>query len=188
MNVPLIKILLPILPVNRKKVFIKGYVRSLEENCLTIFITNFSESKDILKIKDLNDDIIHGYYGSISSARKFDNFSSIIIDQNGYPHSIIINGLERIQTVNSIIILYDFKKIQNSETIDANNGCFSILQDLILKCNKGTCDINKHDPVFQSPSLLASTMFGQHIYYYVQLLKWLFYTIKSKEKVSLRFL
>ncbi|CAH0723400.1 unnamed protein product, partial [Brenthis ino] len=186
MSVPLIKILLPILPVNMKKAFIKGYIRSLEENCLTIFITTFSEDKDILKIKDLNDDIIHGYYGSISSKRKFDNFSSIIIDQNGYPYSIIINGLERIQTVNSIIILYDFKKVQNSVTINANNGCFSILQDLIHKGNKGTCDINKHDPVLQSPSLLASTMFGQHIYNYVQLLKWLLYTIKNKEQVSIK--
>lgn len=178
------KILLPEVP--SAEVFLRGQIWIADKDLKIIFITNYSASNEILGVNNHCDkeNIIYGYYGNQKNLNE--NYSnSLIIENFQYPKlsSLILNGVNK-NTENYILILYDYNKMKTSETLGTDDWCFSTLQALIQK-ECGQVNITTENKEFSpGPPWLESSMFGKHAHNYMQLLKWLFNSLRTRRKVS----
>ncbi|XP_069358750.1 phosphatidylinositol N-acetylglucosaminyltransferase subunit Q [Maniola hyperantus] len=185
-----IKILLPEIPNEVGEVFFKGHIKMTDQDCLTIFITTYSTSSKILAGKTVyKEKIIYGYHSNNNLPKnilkKFLN--SFIVNKIQYPKliSLVLNGVKK-KIEDCIVMLYDYNKMKNSETLSTNDCCFSTLQGLIQgECGQSYYRTSENKPRLQSLSWFESSMFGQHVYNYVILIKWLLNTVKSKRKVTI---
>nr|XP_026488206.1 phosphatidylinositol N-acetylglucosaminyltransferase subunit Q [Vanessa tameamea] len=183
----LIRILLPVLPNDNKDFFYKGYIDNSDHNCVTIFITAYANSPKIFKTKPLKENIIYGCSSDNVFDKKHMKIENwLITNRNEYPqiNSLIINGKPKTDA-DCILMLYDYNKVRNSETISNSDDYFSTLQGLIHKdagnhCNK-VCESS-----FKNNNWFTSSMLVQHVYNYIYLLKWLWKSVRNKKRVSIK--
>uniref|UniRef100_S4P5J0 Phosphatidylinositol N-acetylglucosaminyltransferase subunit Q n=1 Tax=Pararge aegeria TaxID=116150 RepID=S4P5J0_9NEOP len=98
--------------------------------------------------------------------------------------SLVVNG-GKINTENCIIMLYDYDKMKNSEKLDNSDCCFSTLQGFIQSESRKFNIKTENKITLQSPSWLESSMFGQHVFNYVKLIKWLLNTVSTRRKITI---
>ncbi|XP_050345972.1 phosphatidylinositol N-acetylglucosaminyltransferase subunit Q [Nymphalis io] len=183
----LVRILLPVLPNGDKDIFYKGYFENSDQNCITIFITIYAHSPKIFKSNQIKENVIFGY----SSDNVFENKhmktkNQLITDRKEYPQikSLIIKGKPKTDA-DYIIMLYDYNKVRNSETISNSDDYFLTLQGLIHKDAGDRCNIFC-EPSYMNNNWFTSSMFVQHAYNYIYLLKWLLNSVRNKGKVSIK--
>lgn len=184
----LVRILLPGLPQTNKDVFFKGFIKVADKNCLTIFITTYEINPNIIPLKRVSETVIYGYRTDNLSENKFKrNESYLILNKNELPEikCLVINGKKKTNT-DCIIMLYDYNKVCNSETISASEDYFSTLQTLIHKdlgdYSRNICD----EPTFTKGTWFTSSMFVQHMHNYIYLIRWLLCTVRNKRRVSIK--
>ncbi|CAH2106392.1 unnamed protein product [Euphydryas editha] len=184
----LIRILLPDLPLNNEDVFYKGYIKATNKNCITIFITSYATNPKIITTKYVSKNVINGQRTDNLSENKYKkNESYLIINKSEQPEikSLFINGKNKTNT-DCIIMLYDYNKVCNSETISDSEDYFSTLQTLIHRDLGDFSSKIPYEPTFKNTNWLTSSMFVQHVYNYIYLLRWLLSTIRKKRRVSIK--
>ncbi|XP_045772281.1 phosphatidylinositol N-acetylglucosaminyltransferase subunit Q [Maniola jurtina] len=186
----IIKILLPEIPNEMGNVFFKGHIKITNQDCLTIFITTYSTNNKILAGENVyKENIIYGYHHSDNLSKNIlkKSLNSFIVNNIQYPKlsSLVLNGVKK-NIEDCIVMLYDYNKVKNSETLSTNDCFFSTLQELIQKeCGQSYYSKSENQPRLQTLSWFESSMFGQHVYNYIMLIKWLINTVKMKKKVTI---
>ncbi|KAJ8728155.1 hypothetical protein PYW08_016540 [Mythimna loreyi] len=180
-----LRILLPILPINSKEVFFKGYVTVLEDNCCTIYITKYTTNNEVWSEKQQENEI-YGYCGNYLSKKVFRRFTNfLIIEQNSLKiNKLLINGNQACTTSNCILMLYDYNSIKDSQAITVTkNNYFTKLVSLIQEEHGELIEKDVKENI-KTNQWLASSMFLQHVYNYWNLINWLISTIKRDKRVK----
>ncbi|XP_059047019.1 phosphatidylinositol N-acetylglucosaminyltransferase subunit Q [Achroia grisella] len=187
-----IKIILPVLPNITKDLYFKGYVRITSNFTYSIFITKYSSNiQTLLKENSENEKNIYGKCSDLQNKMKkcrskIRNWLLLdFVRTNIQISELIINGSKIYDTQNCVVIIYEHEAILNSEMI-CDTGEFLDLQNFVRnECKEFPCTV-RYEPVFEMPHWLSSSMFIQHILNYINVTKWLFYSIKGDKKMSIR--
>lgn len=179
------KILLPLMHVNSKQTFLKGYL-TYEDYCnhCTIYFTELFESQECLE-KQLSADEDTTVIGCISKnplALKAINKICLCNYIDPAVTELIING-KVIIGGKFIFIFYDINKVINSETLDVSCNDLMCIRELV-KRQSNIPQTTSYAPKLKAPSILSSSMIIQHLFNYMNLLNWLKDTVRKKEKVS----
>lgn len=184
-----VRILLPIFSDNAKETYFKGYVSIEENHIITIYVTKFAETNELLMTKEKDvEHILYGYMGHIvykKFSNKFQNF--LVIEQNTTLHIklLIINGKQIKNTNNCITVLYDYDNIKDSQAICiSTHDYFAKLVDIIQDKHEDLLASDCKKDSYSSP-WYGSSMLLQHVFNYWRLIHWLISTIKRDKKVSI---
>ncbi|CAB3224205.1 unnamed protein product [Arctia plantaginis] len=185
-----VRILLPLFSGNAKEIFFKGYISVEDNHIITIYVTKFGETNELLMAKEK--DIEHTLYGYMGHnmhkklTHKFQNF--LVIEQNSTFHikGLIINGKQFRNTNNCITVLYDYDNIKDSQAICiSKNDYLAKLIDLIQDKHEDFFAKNCKKESYSSP-WYGSSMLLQHVFNYWRLIEWLISTLKRDKKVSIK--
>lgn len=188
-----IQIFLPIVPAYCKFLYFSGYFKVTKTNEITIYITKFSESKQIIE-RTSGQDIIFGYWDnylfSKSSlakhfSRKFNHFLVLHHINKPQIEKLLINGRFVKTKERCIIVLYEYDRIRESEVEWEYSDNLSKLQNLLRNENHGSFEKIPEGTLINCPYWLTSSMFIQHFISYLNILKWLFNTIKQDKSVRI---
>lgn len=181
-----------------KEIYLRGvFQKLLTDNVITIFFTAYSSDiKQILCDEDVNK-YIFGFCNKKQT--KLDNtikhFFNYLEFENELPRGIktlIINKkcIDVSINNNTVIMYYDYNAMKLSEKLSVSSShedVFSRLHEIIQKEQetKRPNHIRNYAANIQKPSLLSSTMFGQHLWNYISLILWLSSNSQFKRKVSI---
>lgn len=186
-----LRLILPVEPKSENtEIYFKGYIKSNNDNLTTIYITKYSKSTALFEeTVTKTDSIIYGYYSNFEKHKfKFKSFTNcLIINDQVCPQIQYLSiGGKKINDVdNCIIIYYDHHAIKNSETLSESNDYIFELQTLVRNDYREERNRTDYEATFKNPSWLASSMFIQHVFNYLNMIIWLITSIRRNRKVSL---
>lgn len=169
--------------------YFRGYIKPSEGFVTTVYITKYSKSIKLLEEIDQNKyDVIFGCNSKNQwDKSNFNNFNNCFLICNKiYPEIqyLKVNGKRVVINNNSIIISYNYIAMKNSETLSEDNDYISELQSILQKDYREEHSRTNYKATFTNPSWLISSMFIQHVFNYLNILLWLFSSIRRNKKVS----
>lgn len=194
---PPIQILIPSAIISMKETYLRGViVTSNLDRSLQIYFTAFSSNLSELETPDnLNKNYIYGYYNkqesknSVLNTNLYSNYLEFHSNLDKGLRTLVIEKCAIISpNLNNIIIYYDHTIVKHSENLSVL--CYDDVFTKLLKLvqdeqgHKESFVLNKFEPLFTKPNWLTSTMFGQHLLNYVDLINWIKCCIKHDKKVS----
>lgn len=179
-----------------KEVYLKGMVdKSSIDNSITVYFYAYATKlKHFSKAHDENNSI-YGYCNRVIKNKsdtlqwQFTNYLLLKRAINKGIRKLVIDQNEiSSPNINAMFIYYDYNAMKNSENLTVSpiiyKDTFSRLHLLIQKEeNKHKHQRREYNPKFIKPNWLSSTMFGQHLVNYIQLLSWFVHSFKFNRKV-----
>lgn len=186
-----IKLLIPCFP-SVKNVFFEGFVKFSDHNEITVYITKYFTNADEFKgtCRPNSKDIIHGYYGTDIPIKRFKQLNSyFILNENDVVpqlNKLCIYQKEINVIDNCIIMLYDLNSIKESQLNCKLDPYFTQLHKFMLEKKSELTENFIEQPLTQRHPWLVSSMFFQYIFSYLNILSWLFVTMKKERKVQIK--
>lgn len=192
-----VQILIPNVIQSMNEVYLRGvYSEDFSKGLVIINFTVFDVDIKVLhNNKKINTKYIYGYYNRYKDEEfdksKFYNLLTFSSDLKKGLKTLVVEGkVINDPNLNCVLIFYDINTMRHSENLSLVPGddTFSLLHKTIQEeQNKLVCTSeNMFKPVFKKPSWLSSTMIGQYILNYVDLLNWLYHGIKGDQKISIK--